>query len=83
MVGDYFTKPVQGGLFKKLRDYIMGTTMFPIEERVEIQNKKEGNKNQAKNVAIENRVILNHKNKEGKTYLEAVTQRCDERRYLV
>jgi hypothetical protein len=44
MVGDFFTKPLQGNLFKKFRDVIMGhkhmTTLaidlpMPIEERVE------------------------------------------------
>ena len=42
MIGDYFTKPVQG-LFKKLRDHIMGITIFPIEERVENYDKKDEN----------------------------------------
>ena len=36
---DFFTKLllvlVQGGLFKKLRDMIMGQTPYPTEERVE------------------------------------------------
>ena len=34
MIADYFTKPLQGGLFKKLRTYIMGETPIPDEERV-------------------------------------------------
>ena len=34
MIADYFTKPLQGGLFKKLRNYVMGSTALPIEERV-------------------------------------------------
>jgi hypothetical protein len=45
MVGDFFTKPLQGNLFRKFRDVIMGETHMdtlaldrpmPIEERVEI-----------------------------------------------
>ena len=35
MIADYFTKPIQGGLFKRLRGYIMGTSVIPTEERVE------------------------------------------------
>ena len=35
MIADFFTKPLQGGLFKKLRDMIMGQTPYPTEERVE------------------------------------------------
>ena len=38
-MADFFTKPVQGGLFKKLRDQIMGITPIPIEERVVICDK--------------------------------------------
>ena len=34
MIADYFTKPLQGSLFKKMRDIIMGLTAFPEEERV-------------------------------------------------
>ena len=34
MLANYFTKPLKGGLFKKLRNYIMGSTELPIEERV-------------------------------------------------
>ena len=35
MIADYFTKPLQGKLFKKIRDIIMGLAPFPMEERVE------------------------------------------------
>ena len=37
MIADFFTKPLQGGLFKKLRDMIMGQTPYPTEERVEMK----------------------------------------------
>ena len=40
MIADFFTKPLQGGLFKYLRDIIMGHSKLPSEERVEINNKK-------------------------------------------
>ena len=33
-VADYYTKPLQGSLFKKMRDIVMGLTPFPDEERV-------------------------------------------------
>ena len=43
MIADYFTKPLQGALFKKLRGYIMGQAVIPMEERVgnNITNAKE------------------------------------------
>ena len=40
MIADYFTKPLQGSLFRKMRDIIMGVTSFPVEERVEISDEK-------------------------------------------
>ena len=36
MIADFFTKPLQGSLFKKMRGIIMGTEKLPVEERVEI-----------------------------------------------
>ena len=35
MVADFFTKPLQGSLLKKIRELIMGHSRFPAEERVE------------------------------------------------
>ena len=40
MIADYFTKPLQGSLFQKMRDVIMRITSFPVEERVEIRDEK-------------------------------------------
>ena len=40
MIADHFTKPLQGSLFRKMRDIIMGVTSFPVEERVEIKDEK-------------------------------------------
>ena len=37
MIADFFTKPLQGSLFKKMRNIIMGLSKFPTEERVEDQ----------------------------------------------
>ena len=34
MIADFFTKPLQGKLFKLMRDIIMGNTQFTMEERV-------------------------------------------------
>ena len=34
MLADFFTKPLQGKLFKLMRDVIMGNTPFTMEERV-------------------------------------------------
>ena len=34
MIADYYTKPLQGSLFKKMRDILMGLAPFPDEERV-------------------------------------------------
>ena len=38
MIADYFTKPLQGKLFRKLRDIIMGLSPFPIVVRDIAQN---------------------------------------------
>ena len=40
MIADYYTKPLQGSLFKKMRDILMGHTAFPDEERVGIGAKE-------------------------------------------
>ena len=40
MIADYFTKPLQGLLFRKMRNIIMGVILFSVEERVEIKNEK-------------------------------------------
>ena len=36
MIADYYTKPLQESLFKKMRDIVMGLAPFPDEERVEL-----------------------------------------------
>ena len=38
-MADYFTKPLQGKLFRKMRDAIMGLANKPHEERVEKNSK--------------------------------------------
>ena len=39
MIADCYTKPLQGSLFRKMRDILMGLTPFPDEERVELNEK--------------------------------------------
>lgn len=34
MIADFFTKPLQGKLFRFLRDIVMGRAPFPMEDRV-------------------------------------------------
>ena len=41
MIADYYTKPLQGSLFRKMRDIIMGLIAFPDEERVGLGEKGE------------------------------------------
>ena len=36
MIADFYTKPLQGSLFKKMRDIVMGLAPFPDEERVSL-----------------------------------------------
>ena len=38
MIADYFTKSLEGKLFKHMRDIIMGLAPFPVEECVEVRN---------------------------------------------
>ena len=39
MIADYYTKPLQGSLFKNMRDILMGLAPFPDEERVRLSEK--------------------------------------------
>lgn len=41
MVSDFYTKPLQGHLFRDMRDFIMGAAPLPVEERVEKQSSTE------------------------------------------
>ena len=51
MVADYFTKPLQGRLFKLIRDYIMGQAQIPMEERVR-ENNQNDNKRTPNKISI-------------------------------
>ena len=53
MLADYFTKPLQGSLFKKLRNYVMGTTVIPDEERVVETNINLENTNGTSEITVE------------------------------
>ena len=69
MLADFFTKPMQGGLFKKLRDQSMGITTIPIEERVVICAKDHGtNKEMA--IGIEDKGENNQRGKRMQKQLE-------------
>lgn len=37
MIVDYFTKPLQDSIIRKIRDIIMGVISFPVEKRVQIR----------------------------------------------
>ena len=50
MIADFFTKPLQGKLFKKIRDIIMGLAPFPMEERVEKRDNEKTSVNTASNL---------------------------------
>ena len=74
MIADYYTKPLQGSLFKKMRDILMGLAPFPEEERVGVQKKV---RSEAKSSGIgEDPVSRNlgtmGKNKKGVTYADVV-----------
>ena len=70
MTADFFTKPLQGRLFKKFRNQIMGHPEIPIEERVgtkmDIKDSKMGD-NKTIGTRSTNRMQM--------TYAEAVTGR--------
>ena len=40
MIADFYTKPLQGKLFKVMRDMLMGLAPMPTEERVSLSTKK-------------------------------------------
>ena len=39
MIADYFAKPLQGLLYRKMRDIIMDVTPFLVKERIEKETK--------------------------------------------
>ena len=43
MIADFLTKPLQGKLFKYLRNIIMGLSPFPMEERVGLYDENSDN----------------------------------------
>ena len=69
MVADYFTKPLQGRLFTKIRDQIMGHADILAEERVG-DKEKGGNINKK----MTTKISPGGKNERRMTYAEAVTQ---------
>ena len=76
MLADFFTKPVQGGLFKTLRDQIMGITTIPIEERV-VDCIKDNNSTKKLSIGIVND---NRESNEKRTYAEVIKLKKDRMR---
>ena len=71
MIADYYTKPLQGSLFKKMRDILMGLTPFPEEERVGLSENSSSKANNKVNIVLESsekcsggvsRILTNEKN---------------------
>ena len=48
MLADFFTKPLQGGLFKYLRSMVMGHALLPSEERVDKNGRNEKFENKSR-----------------------------------
>ena len=57
MLADFFTVPIEGKVFRNIRDQIMGFSELPIEERVRNRTEIE---NQAKNITIGNQKTNQH-----------------------
>ena len=78
MIANFFTKPLQGKLFHKMRDIIMGHAPLPVEERVE------GNTNEAKSQLGNKDFPGGSTGRDGrteikKTYLEALLDNQEKR----
>ena len=54
MLADFYTKPLQGTLFKKFRDAIMGHGPLPTEERVGISSESTQRDDVTNRVAVSN-----------------------------
>ena len=48
MTGDFFTKPLQGALFRRFRDLIMGVTVHPDPRGAKLKKKKSEHKKTSK-----------------------------------
>ena len=81
MIADYYTKPLQGSLFRKMRDIIMGHIAFPDEERVGLGEKGElGEEKVSVNLGasenyngdVSNNIAMDRPLKKRVTYVDAV-----------
>ena len=74
MIADYYTKPLQGSLFKKMRDILMGLAPFPEEERVGVQKKVRSEAKSSGNGdgPVSRNLSTMGKNKNGVTYADVV-----------
>ena len=74
MIAGYYTKPLQGSLFKKMRDILMGLAPFPAEEclgvqkKVSLEAKSSGNGDGP----VSRNLGTMGKNKKGVTYADVV-----------
>ena len=58
MIADYYTKPLQGSLFRKIRDKLMGLTPFPEEERVGLNEGASVGLNEGASSKLDNKMSI-------------------------
>jgi hypothetical protein len=73
MIGDFYTKPLQGALFRKMRSFIMGHSDSLNEERVENNTISDKNKTRLTRSNLDHDSEVNESHKENKiSYAEVV-----------
>ena len=85
MIADYYTKPLHGALFRKMRDIVMGLTIFPDDERVNL-SENVSEKAPVEYSGTEGATVKNNKNRpiivaEKKTISYADVVRTDQIQY--
>ena len=81
MIADYYTKPLQGSLFKKMRDILMGLAPFPDEERVRSSNNVSKNIKASENYDedVSRKTVQINEDKNSVTYADMVRTRIERR----
>ena len=81
MIADYYTKPLQGSLFKKMRDILMGLAPFPDEERVRLSNNVSKNMKASENYDedVSRKTVPINEDKNSVTYADMVRTRIERR----
>ena len=81
MIADYYTKPLQGSLFKKMRDILMGLAPFPDEERVRLSNNVSKNIKASENYDedVSRKTVQINEDKNSVTYADMVRTRIERR----